>query len=168
MPASVGDLFGQIGRILCVFPECSDLFYLSEARPYLDGRRPRSIVDAFRAEESKLDRAEERLDEIEAELREAAAKLGLRAAKRALKKIDPVFSGAGYNPHDVRVIFDPVTYVIFDGMGSGRLREIVLFARQADSASGERLQNSIRRAVKAGNYEFRTLHVDKDGKVASS
>jgi hypothetical protein len=91
MSTSVGDLFGEIGRILCVCPECSDLFYLSEARPYLDGRRPRSIVDTFRAEEIKLDRAEEKLDEIESELREAAARLGLRAAKRALKKIDPGF-----------------------------------------------------------------------------
>jgi predicted Holliday junction resolvase-like endonuclease len=101
------------------------------------------------------------------ELREAAAKVGLRTAKSALKKIDPVFSGAGYNPHDVRVIFDPVTFVIFDGMGSGRLREIVLLAKGAESGSGERLQNSIKRAVKAGNYEFRTLHVDKEGKVAA-
>jgi predicted Holliday junction resolvase-like endonuclease len=93
--------------------------------------------------------------------------VGLRTAKSALKKIDPVFSGAGYNPHDVRVIFDPVTFVIFDGMGSGRLREIVLLAKGAESGSGERLQNSIKRAVKAGNYEFRTLHVDKEGKVAA-
>jgi predicted Holliday junction resolvase-like endonuclease len=28
--------------------------------------------------------------------------------------------------HDVKVIFDPVTYVVFHGIGVGRLREIVL------------------------------------------
>jgi predicted Holliday junction resolvase-like endonuclease len=141
------------------------MFYLSEARPYLAGKQPRSVLDDLRAEGSKLDRAEERLDEIEGVLREAAAKAGLRAAKRALKKIDPVFSGSGYNPHDVKVIFDPVTYVVFHGMGAGRLREIVLLARPPESATGERLHNSIGAAVKKGNFEFRTLQVDKDGNV---
>jgi predicted Holliday junction resolvase-like endonuclease len=167
MALDLAELFGQLGHVLCVCPHCSDLFYLSEARPYLAGKQPRSIVDALRAEEAKLERAEERLSEIEDELREIAAKAGLRAAKRALKRIDPVFSGSGYNPHDVKVVFDPVTYVVFNGMGAGRLREIVLLANPAKTTATERVQNSIETAVKNGNFEFRTLHVDKDGKVAA-
>jgi predicted Holliday junction resolvase-like endonuclease len=110
------------------------LFYLSEARPYLRGRQPRSIVDSIRAEELRLERAEERLDQIEGALREKAAEAGLRAAKKLQKKIDPLFSGSGYNPHDVKVIFDPVTYVVFHGMGGGRLREIVRFQIQPRTA----------------------------------
>ena len=94
-------------------------------------------------------------------------KAGLRAAKKTLKKIDPVFSGSGYNPHDVKVIFDPVTYIVFNGIGTGRLREIVMLAHPPESATGERLHNSIRTAVKDGNFEFRTLHVDKDGNIAT-
>jgi len=167
MALDVGELFGRLGRILCVCPECNDLFYVSEARPYLSGKQPRSVVDDLRAEEGRLDRAEDRLSEIENALRETAARAGLRAAKKTLKKIDPVFSGAGYNPHDVKVIFDPVTYVIFKGMGDGNLREIVLLARPADSVAGERLHKSIERAVKEGNLEFKTLHVAKDGSVAT-
>ena len=162
----IGQLFGQLGRILCVCPECNDLFYLSEARPYLSGKQPQSVIDKLRAEESRLERAEEKLNEIENALRETAAKAGLRAAKKALKKIDPVFSGAGYNPHDVRVIFDPVTYVVFNGMGNGRLCEIVLLGRPPESSRAERVQKSIRSAIKKGNLEFKTLHVGKDGSVA--
>ncbi|MGA8610689.1 MAG: hypothetical protein WB760_03025, partial [Xanthobacteraceae bacterium] len=113
MAAKLAELFGQLGDILCVCPHCQDLFYLSEARPYFAGKQPSSIVDALRAEENRLGQAEEKLDEIENALRETAARAGLRAAKRVLKKIDPVFSGSGYNPHDVKVIFDPVTYVVF-------------------------------------------------------
>jgi predicted Holliday junction resolvase-like endonuclease len=159
-------MFAQLGNILCVCPQCEELFYLSEARPYLRGQQPRSIVDSIRAEEQRLERAEEQLDEIESSLREKAAEAGLRAAKKVLKKIDPLFSGAGYNPHDVKVIFDPVTYVVFHGMGVGRLREIVLLADPAKSAAGERLQRSIGDAVRNGNFEFKTMHVDKEGKVA--
>jgi predicted Holliday junction resolvase-like endonuclease len=148
-----------------VCPRCQDLFYLSEARPNLAGKQPSSIVDALRAQENRLEQAEEKLDEIENALRETAAKAGLRAAKRVLKKIDPVFSGSGYNPHDVKVIFDPVTYVVFHGLGSGRLREIVLLANPAKTRAGERLQGSIEAVVRNGNFEFRTLHVNKDGEV---
>src|ERR1700724_2348087 len=131
MAVNVAEIFGQLGHILCVCPHCGDLFYLSEARPYLAGEQPRSIVDALRAEEERLNRAEEKLDEIENALRETAAKAGLRAAKKVLKRIDPLFSGSGYNPHDVKVIFDPVTYVVFHGMGGGRLRKIVLLSTPA-------------------------------------
>jgi predicted Holliday junction resolvase-like endonuclease len=162
----IAAMFAQLGNVLCVCPQCEELFYLPEARPYLNGKQPRSIVDALRAEEQKLDRAEERLDELEYGLREKAAEAGLRAAKKSLKKIDPLFSGSGYNPHDVKVIFDPITYVVFNGIGAGRLREIVLLTDPAQSVAEERLQNSIEGAVKRGNFEFRTLHVDRDGKVA--
>lgn len=163
---NIGRLFAELGRILCVCPECSELFYLSEARPYLAGKQPHSVIDELRTEENRLSRAEEKLDEIEDALRETAAKAGLRAAKQALKKIDPMFSGAGYNPHDVRVIFDPVTYVVFNGMGTGRLREIVLLGRPPENTRAERLQRSIEGAIRKGNLEFKTLHVGKDGSVA--
>lgn len=167
MAMDVATVFGQIGRVLCVCPECSDLFYLSEARPCFAGKQAHSVVDDLRAAESRLDRAEERLDEIENALREAAAKQGLRATKRALRRIDPLFSGAGYDPQDVRVIFDPVTYVVFNGMGKGRLRDIVLLATPPESSAVEREQKSIEDAVKKGNFEFKTLHVAKDGSVAA-
>ena len=77
MPGGIGELFSGLGHVLCVCPQCCDMFYLSEARPYLSGKQPRSILDDLRLEESKLDRAEERLNEIEEELREAAAKAGV-------------------------------------------------------------------------------------------
>ena len=82
MSINLAQLFGQLGHILCVCPHCQDLFYLSESRPYLAGKQPRSVVDALRAQENRLDRAEEKLDEIENVLRETAAKAGLRAAKK--------------------------------------------------------------------------------------
>jgi predicted Holliday junction resolvase-like endonuclease len=165
MSFGAAKVFGEIGHVLGLCPHCASLFYLSEARPYLAGKQPHTIVDELRAQERRLDRAEERLNEIEATLREKAADAGLRAAKRALKRIDRMFSGGGYNPHDVKVIFDPVPYVIFNGMGAGSTREIILLAKPPESTATERLQNSIKQAVKEGNLEFRTLHVDREGKV---
>jgi len=124
-------------------------------------------VDTLRAAEEKLNRVDARLDELENGLREEAAKAGLRTAKKLLMKIDPVFSGAGYDPQDVKVIFNPVNYVVFNGMAENRLDQILLLAKPPDDKATERVHTSIAAAIKKGNIEFRTLHVDHEGKVVS-
>ncbi len=168
MANSLGRAFESLGHILGVCPCCTDLFYLSAARPYLAGRKPRSVIDDIRSAERRLDRAEENLAEIESALREAAAKAGLRTAKKLLKKIDPVFSGAGYDPQDVKVIFNPVPYVVFDGMARVKLTEIVLLAHPPEDGAMEIVQKSISQAIKKGNCEFKTLRVDNEGKIDSA
>jgi predicted Holliday junction resolvase-like endonuclease len=169
MASDLAGIFGGLGHILAVCPceECRELFYLSEARPFLQGKQPHSIVDRLRAEEHRLDAAEEKLLQLEGALREKAARAGLKTTKKLLKKIDPVFSGAGYDPQDVKVIFDPVTYVVFDGMSDGNISDIALLARPPEDVSTERLQKSIASVIKTGNFEFKTLHVDNEGTVVS-
>jgi predicted Holliday junction resolvase-like endonuclease len=166
MAINLAVMFRELSNILGVCPCCGEMFYLSETRPYLAGKRPQSEVDSIRAAERRLERGEEKLDRLESSLREKAAIAGLRTAKRMLKKIDPVFSGSGYDPHDVKVIFDPVTYVVFNGMSVNRLRDIVLLSKPAESAAVERMHKSIEETVRKGNFEFRTLHIDDRGTVA--
>jgi predicted Holliday junction resolvase-like endonuclease len=92
---------------------------------------------------------------------------GLQATKRLLRKIDPVFSGAGYDPpQDVKVLFNPVTYVVFDGMSQRKLSKIELLARSPQNRATERIQNSIEQALSRGNVEFRTLRVDDRGRIS--
>ena len=158
--------FDALGQLMGVCPCCGDLFYVSEARPFYEGQKPQSVLDRLRAEERRLDCAEEKLDEIESDLRETAARAGLKATKRLLRKIDPVFSGAGYDPQDVKVIFNPVTYVVFDGMSQRNLKNVQLLATPPENAATEQLQNSIAKAVDGGNVEFRTLRVDDRGRVS--
>jgi predicted Holliday junction resolvase-like endonuclease len=128
--------------------------------------KPASDLDRLRADERRLEEAEEKLDEIESDLRETAARAGLKATKRLLRKIDPVFSGAGYDPQDVKVIFNPVTYIVFDGMSQRKLNRIQLLAKLPENGAAERMQNSIAQAIKRGNVEFRTLRVDSRGGIS--
>jgi predicted Holliday junction resolvase-like endonuclease len=166
MSDDIAKLFDTLAQLMGVCPTCGELFYVSEARPYYDGQKPQSALDRLRTEESRLERAEEKLDEIESDLRETAATAGLQATKRLLRKIDPVFSGAGYDPQDVKVIFNPVTYVVFDGMSQRKLSKIQLLATPPQTGATERIQNSIEQAVNRGNVEFRTLRVDNRGRVS--
>jgi predicted Holliday junction resolvase-like endonuclease len=166
MAASISQIFGGLGQLMTVCPDCGELFYVSEAHPYYEGQKQRSSLDKLRSQESQLEEAEERLDDLEVKLRERAARAGLRATKRLLRKIDPVFSGSGYDPQDVKVMFDPVTYVVFHGMSQGDVTEVQLLARPPQNGIIEQVQSSIEQAVNRGNIEFRTLRVDGQGQVS--
>lgn len=165
MKNDVADLFGQFSWIMALCPndDCGELFRLSDARPFLKDKRPTSVLDGIEAEEQRIDRAIERLEVKEGLLREKAQAAGLKKAKLRLRKIDPVFSGAKLNPHDVKIIFDPVEYVVFDGLNDDRMRRILLLGHEPTSKQGERVLQSISSSIRAGNIAFKTLRVLEDG-----
>lgn len=167
MNSGLSATFGQLGRIVTVCPECDSIFYLSEARPYLTGAQPKSVVDRLRAAARRLDREEEALALMEDEVRARSHTSGRKAAKEMLKKIDPLFSGAGIDPQDVKVIFHPVSYVVFQGLAEDNLRKVTLLANAPEDTATERVHTSIDQAITKGNCEFKVLRVDAGGQVTS-
>lgn len=155
----------ESGSILGICPCCGEVFRLSDAHLFVKGKKPGSEFDKIDRAFVSLARAEEKLDDMEDELREAAREKGRRQAKRKLKKIDPVFSGQGIDPQDVKVIFHPVEYVVFEGLNKDRFRQISLMAHRPTSREHERVQDSVKKAVRKGNVEFYTLKVAADGGI---
>lgn len=165
MSRSLAVVFAEMDSILGICPCCGEVFRLSDARPHLKGRHPTSVFDELDGEAQRLEAAELRLQEREELLREEAHRRGQRQAKNRLKKIDPVFSGAGLDPQDVKLIFDPVEYVVFDGMSRGHVRQVLLMAGRARSREQEQVHGSIAAAIRKGNLEFRTLRVADNGRL---
>jgi predicted Holliday junction resolvase-like endonuclease len=165
MRSEIADLFGQFSWIMAICPneDCEQLFRLSDARPFLKDKRPKSALDAIEAEEERISRAIERLEEKESLLREKARAAGLKQAKLRLRKIDPIFSGTKLDPQDVKIIFDPVEYVVFDGMSEDRMSRILLLGHEPKSNQGERVLKSISSSIRSGNIAFKTLRVLEDG-----
>lgn len=165
MSSSAGALFAEISATMCICPCCGDVVWLSDTRLFLKGRKTHSIFDDLEIEDSRLQRSEERLDEREDDLREAARVDGVRSAKRYLKKIDPIFHARGIEPHDVKIIFDPVEYVVFSGMSRNALKSIHFIAHAAKNTRSEKIQKSLMNAIRKGNYEFQLMRVEKDGSL---
>jgi len=165
MSSELANLLGQFGHVMAICPDayCGEIFRLSEARPYPKDRKPHSILDDIDRENERIDNAVERLEEREADLRAQAKAQGLKNAKRRLIKVDPIFSGSRLDPQDVKVIFDPVEYVVFDGMSKNKLRRILFIGHEPRNKSAERILGSITKSVKSGNVEFKTLRVREDG-----
>jgi predicted Holliday junction resolvase-like endonuclease len=158
-------VFDELNSILVFCPCCGEINRVSETRPYLKGAKPHTRFDQLDAESRALDRIEEKLDERLQRLREKAQERGWKKARGRLRKLDPTFYGSGLEPQDVKVIFDPVEYVVFDGMTKNALRQVLLMGQHAANSSQERIQTSLQQTLKKGNVEFVTLRVTDNGTV---
>ena len=87
------------------------------------------------------------------------------AAMKTTKKIDTIFYPNKYNPDDVKVMFHPVDFVIFNGMKKNDITNLVLFDSKEKERSQKSLQKSIEKTVSKENYEWITMHVSEDGSI---
>jgi len=124
-------------------------------------------MDELEREESLLALAEDRLSEKEEGLRKVARLKGRRLARQTVEKIDTVFSPKKLNPDDAKVIFNPIDYIVFNGMKQpgGHIKNIILLDGQAKKESHPNVQRSIKRAVAKRYYEWQTLRIRDSGQI---
>jgi len=161
-----------IQEILAICPCCGEIFRLVEGKFIFPQQRPKTCpyldLVAFEGEVSgekdRLASAEEKFEEKLRAQRQKFVELGRRQAKKRLKKIDPIFSAKDIDPQDVKVIFDPVEYLIFHGLNSEHGVDLLEFvSRVPASKSQEAVVNSIDKTIRSGYVAFETLHMRDDG-----
>jgi predicted Holliday junction resolvase-like endonuclease len=161
-----------IQEVLAICPCCGEIFRLVEGKFIFPQKRPKTceylelvaLENRLADQEDRLASAEERFDKRLESQREQLTEQGRRLAKRKLRKIDPTFSAKDIDPQDVKVIFDPVEYIIFHGLNSGDGVDFVEFvSRSPDSKAQEAIVKSIDKTVRDGDVEFETLHMKDDG-----
>ena len=158
--------FRDFRGILGVCPCCGELFRLTDLKMSYRARPKMTWLDELQAAEHRQQRAEERFGEQEREIRDRARERGRRQLPHLLREAEPVFACRGYWPQDVKPLFEPVDYIIFAGLSAATsVTRIVLFDGPAHSRVRERIQTSIERALTAGNYEWRTVRMGKDGRI---
>jgi hypothetical protein len=163
MALDLAGVFEELNAILVICPCCGDVFRLSEGRPYIVGRKPATPFDPIAAERRQVTAAEERFEAREGAIRLKAKEAGRKLARRALKKIDPVFTGRQLDTQDVKVLFDPVEYVVFDGLARGECRRVLFLAETPSTKASSTAIDSLAETLRKGNYEFGILRVGKDG-----
>lgn len=144
-------IFGQC-------PNCKELFRLSDCNIYLKGRKQTDWMD-------KLTNANDSLTAKEAEIRKKSNLIGKEHAKRAVKKLDKIFSPKRLDHHDAYALFNPVDYVVFNGMEKDNYKNIVFVDGEKHSTEMKRIQSSIAKAIEKENYEWVTIRVAENGDV---
>jgi predicted Holliday junction resolvase-like endonuclease len=75
-----------------------------------------------------------------------------------LAPLVPVFSDR-FEPSEARFLGAPVDYVVFDGLGEGELREIVLVEVKTGRSQLSRNEREVMRAVEEGRVAFEMLRL---------
>ncbi len=166
MKAPIVAAFQDFQRIMVVCPKCGGIHLLSELKLSYGAKARPTWLDALRREEKKIEAAEERFEEQRTELQEAAREKGRRQLPALLKKSVPEACRLGYYPQDMKAMFDPVDFVVFDGMSlKGQVRRVVLLDGPPKNRRRERVQRSLAKVLKKGNYEWRTVRLGEDGRI---
>lgn len=160
-------------RLIAQCPHCDYLFQVLHARFIFPSKGPGRCeyadLLALQATTSRLsgrlDRAQERFDLEKDAISAAATEQGQRRARRHVLRIDQVFSARRIDPQDVKVLFDPVDYVVFHGLNGKGVKEVRFVNHEPESREQERLVKAIAKVIKAGDVSFSTLRVTKEGGI---
>lgn len=166
MKAGLLSEFQNFQKILVICPDCKEVYRLSELKLFYRGKVKRSWLDNLRAKEIKVERMEQLLDEKWDTIRQKAQEKGRKQLPRLLRKCMPVVCSHGYYPQDLKALFDPIDFVIFDGMNlKQNVKRVVLFDGPACDKRREKTQASIKKALNKGNYDWHTVKLDENGKI---
>lgn len=165
--ASNNDLikFFQIQRqIFGVCPHTGNVFRLSDCQLYVKNKPAPDWMQKIETSQARIDKASAKLDDREDEIREKARIAGRKEADQIIKKIDKIFHPLKLNPDESKVIFHPVDFIVFNGMKSSQLKNLI-FLDKAKGNHDKRLQQSIKKVIEKEDYEWVTLRVADSGSI---
>ena len=154
-------------QIFGICPKCNDFFRLSECNIFLKGEKTQDWMDKLKKSQERLDVQTEMIEEKREELQAVANEKGRKQAQEVIKSIDRVFTPKGLNADDAKVIFNPIDYVVFNGMNGEEktINNVVLLDRERTDNNSKKIQRSIEKAIEAGNYEWKTIIISDTGEI---
>ncbi|MEO0075254.1 MAG: Holliday junction resolvase-like protein [candidate division WOR-3 bacterium] len=155
------DIFQDFQKVLIICPICGEIHRLSELKLFYRGKVKRTWLDIIREKEKRIERAEELLEENWDKIKAKAQEKGRKQIPKLLRKCVPVICAHGYYPQDLKTLFDPVDFIIFDGMNlKDKVRKVVLFDGPPHDKRREKIQTSLKKVIKKGNYDWYTVKLD--------
>jgi predicted Holliday junction resolvase-like endonuclease len=146
------------GRFYCECPECGEtlrlrdagLFYLDDFTPEA-AERCRLMKEAVKERRKQLAEARKRIPQ--------SAQRGAEAVNIGfiLERIAPAMKAFRFDRNDCRSLFDPIDYVIFEGLSRrGAVEHIVFADIKTGQARLKRNQKEIRDLVESKRVEWQT------------
>jgi predicted Holliday junction resolvase-like endonuclease len=147
-------------RFMGTCPKCTEDFRLSDAALFaLDEQPPEEALAAIQA-------MRERIAERKVELARMRERMTKRAQKTAqavnlgkiVEKIAPSFSSFAYSAGDCRALFEPIDYLIFQGLAQhGRVDALFFVDVKSGKARLTNTQKRIKEKVESGRVRFTTI-----------
>ncbi len=139
-------------------PDCGESFSLRKAIMfYVDGPIPEEAKKLIVDIKKEIDERRKDLADQRKKLSERAEKATIAVnVGKILEKIAPAIKGFKFNTRDCRALFEPIDYLIFNGLTkrNGLIDSIYFIDIKTGNASLNRHQRQIRDAVNDGKVEW--------------
>lgn len=145
-----------------VCPCCNEIYRATDSHLFLDKKPKRDWLESTRSEYEKLDRQEQDIKVKLDKLKESARQLGREQADEHVALLDNTFGPLGLNPNDSKNICNPVDFLVFNGMHSGNVKNLVFLDKNREMNP---LQDSIRFVIENELYDFKTLRIEESGNI---
>lgn len=174
-------------HIFGICPCCDNVFQLSECAISVKGKKITiPEVKEITSLQNQLARLEERIDDLDGKLYDQQDKYteleqeikdmeshvtkryrnaGRKQALKQIGKVDKVFTKRNIDPRDIRLIFNPVEYVAFNGLTEQEVQSISFVTKQIKNSRQEIAINSLEKTIKSGNLEFVIIRIDENGQI---
>lgn len=133
-------------------PHCHSLFRLVDARVSYDAPYRLDWMDRMENDQQSWEEKTANLKEREKEMRRAAIE---RATKtklpRLLKSVVPAFAAHGLNPKDIKTVFHPIDFVVFDGLNRMKVDRVLLMDRRKSEAKQVSVQRNVVETLETGS-----------------
>lgn len=144
-------------RVEC--PSCAEEFPLAKAELFHDENLTPAAVEYLNKRKDGLADRREELRDMKRKATVVAGRIAVDAGfGKIVEKVAPMLPGFPFAPGDCRAIFEPIDYVVFEGLSAHGLVDALRFS---DVKSGRaRLKHSqaqIRDVVGRGRVEFKKL-----------
>jgi predicted Holliday junction resolvase-like endonuclease len=142
---------------------CNKVYRSTDSHIFKDKLPNKDWKQKLNEDIQKLDKQEQLLKTKIEKLKNEAKVRGRQEADIHVEQFDKVFKPLGLNPNDCKNICSPVDFIVFNGMHSGNVKNLVFLDNKRNKGQ---VQDSIREIIENERYTFKTLRVEDDGKVS--
>ncbi|MFH0890065.1 MAG: Holliday junction resolvase-like protein [Candidatus Aenigmatarchaeota archaeon] len=151
-------------HIFSVCPECHSVNRLSDLQLSEKGYYKPDWLDGLQVEQQRLGDKIAKLDEKKKDLQRVAKEKAERIElPKVLNRLAPFFTKHKIDPRDVRTIFDPVEFLVFQGMNSPEGVDSVTLLHLGEN---KHLIKSIEDTIAKKDFGWNTIQVKDDGSVS--
>ena len=163
MSGNLVGLFQNMRTVLCVCPCCGELVRASDLHLSYRGKATKTWLDEYDKAVMSLDEKEAKFEGEEDEIRQKAIERGRQqVVERACSCLDSKIACYNYNPYDIKALFHPVDFVVFNGLNSEALEDVTFLTR---ARRGDGVQKSLKSAIESKNYDWKVARVTEEGGV---
>ena len=164
---SLVEQFQLFRRILCVCPCCGDLVRVSDLRLKTKELDVKTWLDNYDSKVLQVSKKEETFAEKEDALRKKAVEKGRNEAKECFNNaICPTLKSLKYDPNDIKPVFYPIDYVIFNGMNKEKVVTDIILLSKSICPSLDSIRQNVSDVVINKDYNWQVARIDNDGNIS--